>query len=85
MRCRRGSLGGVVTLATNKIYPVSALLAVMGNKAPEEIAVAMDVSERTVFRWQEGLLLTERQADRLAVRSGHHPAELWPDWYLTAK
>jgi len=25
--------------------------------------------------------LTDRQADRAAVRCGYHPSEVWPEWF----
>jgi hypothetical protein len=28
--------------------------------------------------------LTDRQADRAAVRCGYHPSEIWPEWFTYA-
>jgi len=47
-----------------------------------EIGVACEVlhiSGMTYKRYREKGL-TDELADRLAVRAGYHPAEVWPEW-----
>lgn len=45
-----------------------------------EARVMLAVSGSMWLRYKaEGL--TPDQAERLAVRCGFHPAEVWPDWY----
>lgn len=55
------------------------LLEVVPGSAREQ-AEALGVSVRQVCRWRAGAArLRIPTADALAVRVGHHPAELWPD------
>ena len=44
------------------------------------LAEVLDRSRRVVTRWK-ALGLSLVQADRCAVALGHHPVDLWPDWY----
>lgn len=43
----------------------------------------LGASRELVGRWRNGLLLTDIDADRCAVRLGLHPIDLWPDFYDT--
>lgn len=44
------------------------------------LAEALRRPRRVITRWKTlGLPLV--QADRCAVAVGHHPVDLWPDWY----
>jgi hypothetical protein len=46
-----------------------------------EIAAACGVARRTVQRWRAGERLSFEAADRHAIRAGHHPAYLWPEYF----
>lgn len=55
------------------------LLEVVPGSSREQ-AEALGVSRRQVCRWRAGTSrLPVPTADRLAVATGHHPFELWPD------
>lgn len=44
------------------------------------VAARLDVSERSVIRWrQTGVPF--HSAEKVAIRDGRHPLELWPDYY----
>lgn len=46
-----------------------------------EVAETLDLSYRQVMRHvNQGQLVHQWQADRLAVRAGLHPAEVWEQW-----
>jgi len=44
-----------------------------------QVAERLGIPHRSVLRYRHNGL-TRDAADRLAVRLGHHPAELWPAW-----
>lgn len=44
-----------------------------------ELGLLLGVSRTTLRRWRT-LGLTEEQADRLAIRCGFLPSEVWPEW-----
>lgn len=46
-----------------------------------QVAERLGVAERQVYRYRHTGLTTEA-ADRLAVRLGRHPAELWPTQWM---
>jgi len=46
----------------------------------QRIADRCGVTPRTVQRWCDGVQLSERTADRVAIALGTHPALLWPEW-----
>lgn len=59
-------------------YPLTTLLDMMGYQSVNKAAEALGVSGTTYVRYScHGV--TERTADRLAVRAGFHPAEVWPE------
>lgn len=45
-----------------------------------EMARATGTNPRQWYEWRRVGVLVDR-ADALAVALGHHPAELWLDWY----
>lgn len=45
----------------------------------DDIAAALGIGARTLFR-KRHTGLTRWEADRLAVRIGRHPVEIWPDF-----
>lgn len=61
-------------------WPLSALLPFC-NGLP--VAQALDV-ERTMIRRAAEFGLTDTQADRWAVKLGHHPGNVWADWFDVA-
>lgn len=61
-----------------KRYPLGPLAALMGVSL-HACAKSLGVSGSTFQKYRdEGML--ERSAERLAVRAGWHPAEVWGDW-----
>lgn len=60
-------------------YPLEPLLAKMGNPTAGPASRALGISGDSFKRYQANGL-TEDQADRLAVRAGFHPLEVWDDW-----
>jgi len=59
-------------------YPLQPLADAMGLSLAAACR-ALGVSGSTMQDYRHRGL-TERVADRLAVRAGFHPAEVWPDW-----
>jgi hypothetical protein len=71
-----------VSLVEARRYPLEPLLAMM-DSGRRDAAVELGISGRTRARLlRDGL--TERQADRFAVRVGLHPWTVWPDLELHA-
>lgn len=73
-----------MTVDIEKKYGLEPLLAefadkVEGRSAWSLLSEVSGVSERSLRRWADRGL-DDYQADRLAIRSGYHPAELWPTW-----
>lgn len=60
-------------VATDRTWPSAALIARIGSAT--KVAAVMGVARA---RMPE--LLTDKQADRLAVRCGLHPEQVWPGW-----
>ena len=60
-------------------YSFSALLDKIGNPTVGPGTRRLGISGHSFRRYLE-VGLTEDQADRLAVRCGLHPIEVWPDW-----
>lgn len=45
-----------------------------------DLARTIGIDRAQVQRWKR-VGLTPPAADRVAIALGHHPFELWPDWY----
>ena len=45
------------------------------------IADDLGIPRRTMWRILNGARIRWDTADRVAVALGHHPCELWPDWF----
>ncbi len=56
------------------------LLAILP-ESPNEAAAAAGVNARTIHEWRKGRRVQLNNADRIAVNLGHHPAEIWPNWW----
>lgn len=67
----------------NDRFPYPALAAITGNPSPAVLARQLGVTRRTVHRWAQVGLVPPKHADRIAVRLGHHPAEIWPTEWST--
>ena len=67
----------------NDRFPYAALAAATGNPEPSVLARRLGVTRRTVHRWAQTGLVPPTHADRIAVRLGHHPAEIWPNEWST--
>ncbi len=46
-----------------------------------ELALAIGLPKRTLHRVLASRWLRWDIADRVAIALGHHPCELWPDWF----
>ena len=62
-------------------YPFAALIEQMGNPSASEAAAVLGVNVRSIHRYKAEEFLSVDLADRLAVRAGFHPAEVWPSWW----
>lgn len=56
----------------------------LGEHSDAEIAARTGVERTAVWKWRHGGMLRATTADRVAVRLGRHPAELWPEWFDVA-
>jgi lambda repressor-like predicted transcriptional regulator len=64
-------------------FPAEALHSALGIASVRELAEACDVGRTQMQRYlRDGI--PELAADRIAVRVGLHPGEVWPDWFLEA-
>lgn len=62
-------------------YPFAPLSALLPRNRDAR-ASKLRVSRATLRRYEtEGL--DGYQADRCAVRAGHHPGTVWPEWWTT--
>jgi lambda repressor-like predicted transcriptional regulator len=64
--------------------PIHALLEVQARERHESMQDAArrtGLPERTLFRVLAADFLDWRVADRVAVALGHHPCQLWPEWF----
>lgn len=77
-----GSPGLVARLAAREArrFPMEALFAVCGNPPAVVLAERLGVSRRRLDRARRRGGLNVFEADELAVRAGHHPSAIWPDW-----
>lgn len=65
---------------TEHRYSFTALLKAM-NMTIQAASVQLGISGRTRNLIAQRGGLTEKQADRYAVRAGLHPYEVWQDWF----
>ena len=49
------------------------------------LSAASGASRKSVERWRHRGAVSERDADRVAVGLGLHPAMLWPEWGTDAQ
>ncbi len=62
-------------------FPLAPLEAAAGHPSAAALALRLGVTRRTVNRWRRAGAVPARHADTVAVRLGHHPAEIWPtEW-----
>lgn len=61
-------------------WPFAPLERAAGADSISTLAIALHTYGRQISRWRrEGL--TDREADRLAIFVGSHPALIWPGWH----
>jgi hypothetical protein len=60
-------------------WPIEPLKAAMHESDPAANALRCGVSERAVHRWALAGL-TDETADRVALRAGYMPEEIWVNW-----
>jgi lambda repressor-like predicted transcriptional regulator len=64
--------------------PARGLLLARARQAQtplSELALAIGLPKRTLHRVLASPRLRWDIADRVAIALGHHPCELWPDWF----
>jgi hypothetical protein len=65
-------------------YPTTPLLAETppGINGIAILASRLGVERGAIYRWKKhGITLTPYQADKYAIRLGHHPSHYWPTWF----
>lgn len=67
---------------TPRLFPLAPLLEVSRHTQTEIMHLTCMSGGRMAEVAVEGL--TTLEADRVAVRCGYHPAEIWADWYERA-
>lgn len=70
--------------ARTRVLPLQPLLDLTELLGPCDIASLCGVARETVYRWRAGdtTTITVGDADRMAIRMGMHPAEIWGDhWW----
>ena len=72
-----------MTAPKHRRYPVAPLLHSFGELSNREVERRTGIHYTTIQRWRNdpGILITEWEADRYAVKLGKHPSEFWPDWF----
>lgn len=63
-------------------YPLAPLAEAVGVDT-SRLARILGLSGSTWKAYREHGM-TERAADRLAVKAGFHPCEIWPDWWAAS-
>ena len=63
-------------------YPAQNII----NKHPHldhgQLAQQLELSRATIQRWNNpNTTLTEWECDRYAIKLGHHPGNIWPNWF----
>lgn len=76
------SAGASVTvpLAERFPYPLEPLMRRLGLPTTADSALALGVDASLLHGWLRSGL-SEEMADHLACRAGHHPGEVWPEWW----
>lgn len=62
---------------TTPTWPVAPLLALCGGT--EQLAARLDMNHEKILSAQISGL-DDYKADRWAIRCGHHPGSIWPEW-----
>lgn len=61
-------------------FPVKPLAAKVGNGTVLDLSRVLGVKYNSLTHWiQDGI--PEYTADRVAVKFGFHPVEIWPEWF----
>jgi transposase-like protein len=62
---------------------VGPLLRLFEGATVADTAAVLGVAESTVYAWRCGhrSMIRAMNADRLAVRAGVHPGEIWEEWW----
>lgn len=61
-------------------YPLAPLIAITHAQDLHQLARQLGLTHRHLRRMQaQGL--QDREADRYAIRLGHHPSHIWPNWH----
>jgi hypothetical protein len=72
-----------VNTTTPARWPLAPLRDAAGAATTAVLARRLDVSVRTVWRWNHHGL-SDIQADHAAIALGLHPALVWSDWLTAA-
>lgn len=57
--------------------------AAASNATITDLAHSLRLPRRTLTRLLAGQVLRRDSADRVAIALGHHPCEIWPEWFGT--
>jgi hypothetical protein len=61
--------------------PTPILARFPADASSQEVASYLDVSQSLIRYWRCGRRrLSEETADRIAIRLGLHPLNIWPEW-----
>lgn len=61
-------------------FPIGPLESLLGGLADIPLAERLACPRRNLYRWRKNGINALR-ADELAVHLGHHPGEIWPEWW----
>jgi hypothetical protein len=71
-------------VTVQETFDPAPVLARFPDRTAADIAAYLGVGAASVAKWRAGLRgLPPAGADRIAVRLGVHPGELWPEWWQT--
>jgi lambda repressor-like predicted transcriptional regulator len=58
--------------------------ATTNNSTLTDLVDSLRLPRRTLTRLLTGQTLRWDSADRIAIALGHHPCEIWPEWFGTS-
>lgn len=65
-------------------YDPAPILAYFRGERDLHIARHLGVDHTTIGNWRSGARLMSSTADRVAIRLGLHPINIWPEWEVAA-
>jgi lambda repressor-like predicted transcriptional regulator len=78
-------VGTTVRRSVCRWYSTEPLILVLSRKCSDTplstLALQVGLDRRTLERVRSRHRLRSDAADRISVALGHHPSELWPEWF----